>query len=355
MDKLLDIDELTVQYKTNNGVITALQEVNLEIGKSELLAVVGESGCGKSTLGLSIIGLLPKSAKVNHGSIGYSGTNLAALSQKQMRNYRGTEIAMIFQEPLTSLNPVYKIGDQMAEAIVLRKLRKEYGNDGKRVKGEVMQNVYRTDTVNVSRLPKIRRISRKLRSEIVEWLSLVRIPDPEQVLERYPFELSGGMRQRVMIAMALSEEPALLIADEPTTALDVTTQAQVLTLMHELMDKVSTTVLLVTHDLAVASQVADRIVVMYAGEIAEDAEVRDLFFEPFHPYTKGLLSCIPSGTKDNSSLKPIPGFVPDARQLPAGCKFEPRCPFAFDRCRQNRPDLKQVKENRKVACFLYDK
>ena len=355
MDKLLDIDGLTVQYRTNSGLITALQDVNLEIGKSELLAVVGESACGKSTLGLSIIGLLPKSASVNHGSIEYRGTNLATLDQKQMRGYRGTQIAMIFQEPLTSLNPVYTIGNQIAEAIVLRKLRKEYGEKTIKGEGELMQKVYRADSAKVSRFPRVSRISSELRSEIVEWLSLVRIPDPEQILERYPFELSGGMRQRVMIAMALSEEPALLIADEPTTALDVTTQAQVLRLMHELMDKVDTTVLLVTHDLAVASQVADRVVVMYAGEIVEDADVRNLFSDPLHPYTRGLLSCIPSGTKDNSSLKPIPGFVPDARQLPTGCQFEPRCPYAFDRCRNNRPHLKSVKENHEVACFLYDK
>jgi oligopeptide/dipeptide ABC transporter ATP-binding protein len=352
VDKLLDIDELTVQYRTNSGVITALQEVSLAIGKNEFLAVVGESACGKSTLGLSIIGLLPESAKVNQGSIEYKGTNLATLGQKQMRGYRGTEIAMIFQEPLTSLNPVYRIGDQIAEAILLRKLRKEYG---KKVEGEVMQKVYRADQANVSRFPRVNRISFELRSEMVKWLALVRIADPEQILERYPFELSGGMRQRVMIAMALSEEPALLIADEPTTALDVTTQAQVLTLMRDLMDKVNTAILLVTHDLAVASQVADRVVVMYAGEIAEDADVRSLFSEPLHPYTKGLLSCIPSGTKDNSALKPIPGFVPDTRQLPAGCKFEPRCPYAFDRCRYNRPQLKSIKENHEVACFLYDK
>jgi peptide/nickel transport system ATP-binding protein len=189
----------------------------------------------------------------------------------------------------------------------------------------------------------------------VDWLSLVRIGDPEQIPERYPLELSGGMTQRVLIATALSQEPALLIADEPTTALDVTTQAQVLRLMAELMKKVNTSVLLITHDLAVASQVADRIVVMYAGEIVEDAEVHRLFSEPKHPYTKGLLSCLPNGTKDNSTLRPIPGSIPDLGRDFQCCRFVSRCPYAFDRCRSNQPQLIQINKDQRAACFLYDR
>lgn len=339
-----------MEYKTSRGTVAALDNVSLEIGENQLVALVGESGCGKSTLGLSVIGLLPSNASANHGSIGYNNTDLLKLDKNGMRNHRGTEIAMIFQEPLTSLNPMYRVRDQIAEAIMVRKLRKDGAKD---VQGEVMQKVYRRDSVSVLRFSIRKKIPPELTSEMIKWLNLVRIPDPEQVLDRYPFELSGGMSQRVMIAMALSEEPALLIADEPTTALDVTTQAQVLKLMHELMDRVKTSILLVTHDLAVAGQVADRVVVMYAGEIVEEAEVHRLFSEPRHPYTKGLLACIPSGTKEDSALKTIGGSIPNLMEVTNECKFAPRCPYAFDRCYKHRPDLKSIDGNR-VACFLYD-
>ncbi|MGO9643747.1 MAG: ABC transporter ATP-binding protein [Candidatus Bathyarchaeia archaeon] len=350
MERLLEVKNVSVQYKTHRRVITAIDSVSVRIDKNELVAIVGESGCGKSTLGLSIIGLLSPKNSIVSGDIEYKGTNLLGLGRNQMRSYRGTEIAMIFQEPLTSLNPVYRVGDQIAEAILIRRLRKK---DRKSVHGDVMQKVYRSHTTAISHVPRIRRkIPDDIKNEIIEWLNFVRIADPEQILERYPFELSGGMRQRVMIAMALSQEPALLIADEPTTALDVTTQAQVLKLMRELMDKVNTSILLVTHDLAVASQVADRVVVMYAGEIVEDAEVHELFSEPFHPYTQGLVSCIPSGTKNDSTLKPILGSVPDLRRLPLGCRFAPRCSHAFDRC-NFRPKLLQTKDGHTVSCFLY--
>ena len=350
---LLDVDDLTVRYSTKDGAVIALDSVSLVVGENEFLAVVGESGCGKSTLGLSTIGLLPPNSQVVNGSLRYKGTNLVKLDQNVMRIYRGTEIAMIFQEPLTSLNPVYRVEDQIAEAVALRKMRKE---SGKKITGEIMQNVYSTKAIHIpSRLPSMRRgLPRELRREVIQWLNLVRIPDPEQVLERYPFELSGGMRQRVMIAMALSEEPALLIADEPTTALDVTTQAQVLKLMRELMDKVNTSIILVTHDLAVASQVADRVVVMYAGGIVEDAEVHDLFSRPMHPYTQGLLNCIPKETKNDSSLSAIPGSVPDMMHLLVGCQFAPRCPHVTNRCSVNRPRLIADQKNHEVACFLYD-
>jgi peptide/nickel transport system ATP-binding protein len=202
-------------------------------------------------------------------------------------------------------------------------------------------------------LDRKRKIPSDLRNEVIEYLKLVRIPDPEQVLDRYPFELSGGMTQRVMIAMALSQEPALLIADEPTTALDVTTQAQVLKLMKELINKVRTSILLVTHDLAVASQVADRVIVMYAGEIAEDADVHGIFSKPLHPYTSGLLSCIPSGFKDDSELHAIAGSLPDLGVRSVGCKFAPRCPRVMQICGTKRPTELAVEQNRKVSCFLY--
>ena len=352
MDDLLNIEDLTVKYETDGGIVTALDSVNLVVRPKEFLAVVGESGCGKTTLGLSVIGLLPQlHTKIAGGRVDYKGANLLAFDKKQIRAYRGTEISMIFQEPLTSLNPVYKVGDQMAEAILVKKFRE----NRKKAHGEVMQKVYDRRSA-VARLPVPgRKLPEEVRDEIIEWLNMVRIADPEQILDRYPFELSGGMTQRVMIAMALSQEPALLIADEPTTALDVTTQAQVLNLMAELMGKVNTSVIMITHDLAVASQVADRIVVMYAGEVAEDAEVHRLFSEPRHPYTKGLLGCVPNGTKDGSTLKPIPGSIPDLSAVPRGCRFSPRCPYSFDRCVSNRPTLIKISEDQRAACFLYDR
>lgn len=353
MGLLLDIQGLTVAYEARSGSITAIDHVNLELLQDEFLAVVGESGCGKSTLGLSVIGLLPKPpAKIVGGSIRYKDTDLLQLKGNKIREYRGTEIAMIFQEPLTCLSPVYKVGDQIAEAIFVRELRK----DGRAtLESEIMQRTYKRNARQLKHGVRFRhRIPSDLKEEAIRYLKLVRIADPDQVLDRYPFELSGGMTQRVMIAMALSQEPALLVADEPTTALDVTTQAQVLKLMKELIRKVRTSILLVTHDLAVASQVADRVVVMYAGEIVEDADVRVLFSHPLHPYTSGLLSCIPSGYKGDSQLKPISGSLPDLRELPVGCKFAPRCPQAMGTCTIKRPQLVQQGKNQKVSCFLYD-
>jgi peptide/nickel transport system ATP-binding protein len=313
---------------------------------------VGESGCGKSTLALSMIGLLPfPPAKILDGSIVYKAVDLTKLDKKHLRNYRGTEIAMIFQEPLTSLNPVHKVGDQIAEAILIRNSRSAGENDHD---SEVMQKVYRTDAPASRSLRTGRRkLTEALKKEATEALKLVRVADPEQVLERYPFELSGGMRQRVMIAMALSQKPAILVADEPTTALDVTTQAQVLKLMKELITEVNTSIVLITHDLAVASQVADRVIVMYAGDIVEDAGVFDLFSKPLHPYTKGLLSCIPTGSKDDTSLMPIPGSVPDLVHPPTGCRYADRCPSVMDICRSKPPKLIEVSPGHKVSCFLY--
>jgi oligopeptide/dipeptide ABC transporter ATP-binding protein len=352
MANLLRVENLTVCYESRSGQVTALSNVNLDIRSNELLAVVGESGCGKSTLALAIIGLLPNPpARVLNGAIEFNGSDLVRLEPTRMREYRGTQIAMIFQEPLSSLNPVYKVGDQIAEAIVVKRSRE----DGhKPVETEFMQethNVVASPTISKRPRPG-RRTSPELKNEVIASLKLVRIPDPEHVIERYPFELSGGMRQRIMIAMALSQEPALLIADEPTTALDVTTQAQILKLMKELMAKVKTSVLLITHDLAVACQVADRVAVMYAGDVVEAANVFDLFSKPLHPYTEGLLSCLPTGPKSKVELKPIPGSVPDLRNPIVGCKYVSRCPYEMEVCSEKKPDLIETSENHEVACFL---
>lgn len=355
MEALLEVDDLTVTYESRSGMVTAVDNVSLDLFQNELLSLVGESGCGKSTLGLSIIGLLPKpGARITHGSIRYKDKDLTKLDGNRIREYRGTEIAMIFQEPLVSLSPVFRVGEQIAEAITVRELRKQ---GGKEAVTDLARKGQKTSARFVSRVPRLRpRISPDIKSEIIEYLKLVRISDPEQVIDRYPFELSGGMTQRVMIAMALSQEPSLLIADEPTTALDVTTQAQVLRLMRELMSKVRTGILLVTHDLAVASQVADRIVVMYAGEIVEDTDADSLFSEPLHPYTQGLLACIPSGSKHKGALKPIPGSLPDLRDPLPACKFAPRCQHAMKVCLDQRPQLFEMKKagkSHRVSCFLY--
>jgi oligopeptide/dipeptide ABC transporter ATP-binding protein len=339
-------------YESRRGRVLAVDSCSIEIEKNKFVAVVGESGCGKSTLALSIIGLLhTPPARLVGGAIKYKSVDLLSLEEKQRRRYRGTEIGMIFQEPLTSLDPVYRVGDQIAEAIAVRESQKANGQ----FKSEVMQKVYNARSTNLERwVPRFRRsLASALKKDVIETLSLVRIPDAEQVFDRYPFELSGGMQQRVMIAMALSEKPALLIADEPTTALDVTTQAQVLRLMKELIEEVRTGILLITHDLAVASQVADKIIVMYAGSVVEDANVYDLFSEPLHPYTKGLLSCIPTGSKYESTLRPIPGNLPDLINLPVGCKYVSRCPSAMTICRERSPRLIEVKPGHRVMCFLY--
>lgn len=340
-----------MDYISDSGGLHAVSHVNLEIRRNEILALVGESGCGKSTLALSIIGLLPMEvARIAGGHVFFEGNDLLSLSGRLMQKVRGTGIAMIFQEPLSALHPVLKVREQLAEAISIRKSRAN-------TRGQVYS--YRSGVSEflgpfrrIASFRFARKYPKELEGEMVNALRMVRIPDPERILDQYPFELSGGMRQRVAIAMALSENPTLLIADEPTTALDVTTQAQVLRLMKELVEKGETSLLIITHDLGVAAQVADRVVVMYAGEVVEDSTVDDLFGNPLHPYTKALMTCLPKGSKRDGPLGSIPGSIPGLRQTFGWCPFVERCQYAMERCRGAHPTL-EGDEKHRVSCFLY--
>ncbi len=317
---LLKVKDLRVQFESDERVVRAVDGVSYQVREGETLAVVGESGCGKSVTAMSVLRLIEsQGGRVVDGSIEFNGRDLLRLSEAQMRRVRGNDIAMIFQEPMTSLNPVYTVGNQIIEALRLH-----------RHLGEA-----------------------DARREAVHLLDLVNMPDPENRLEEYPHQLSGGMRQRVMIAMALSCRPKLLIADEPTTALDVTVQAQILELLKELQQRLGMAVLLITHDLGVVAGNADRVAVMYAGRVVEEASVFEIFESPRHPYTAGLLASLPQLDK-HTRLVPIVGNVPDASDLPSGCSFHPRCRFRMPICPRQEPELLLVKANaqRRSACFF---
>ncbi|MGH2457924.1 MAG: ABC transporter ATP-binding protein [Chloroflexota bacterium] len=320
-DELLRIGNLRTYFYTSDGVVPAVDGIDLAIQRGRTVGLVGESGCGKSVTSLSIMRLVPPPGKIVEGSaIVLDGVNLLGLSQEKMYEVRGGRIAMIFQEPMTSLNPVFTVGDQIAEAILTHK---------KVGKGQA-------------------------REETIGLLRQVGIPQPEDRYRAYPHELRGGMRQRVMIAMALSCQPELIIADEPTTALDVTIQAQILELLRSLTEERNTALLLITHDLGVIAEMAQEVAVMYAGKIVEQAEVATLFREPKHPYTQGLLASIPALDSDRSvRLNVIKGTVPNLVKLPPGCRFAPRCPFAMPVCREREPSLTAHGETR-VACWLYE-
>lgn len=319
--RLLEIENLTVNFSTEEGIITAVDNVSFFINRGETLCLVGESGCGKSVTSLSIMRLLPSPpAKISSGKIIFENEDLLKKSEVEMRKIRGNKISMIFQEPMTSLNPVFTIGKQISEAIIIHQ--------------HVSEEIAREKTI--------------------EMLKLVGISNPEKRYYEYPHQMSGGMRQRVMIAMALSCNPKLLIADEPTTALDVTIQAQILELISQLKEKIGMSVLLITHDLGVVAEMAERVIVMYAGQIVEEAKVEDLFENPLHPYTKGLLKSIPRLDSKKGKLHVIEGTVPNPLNFPAGCRFNPRCPEAKNICRQKSPNLVSIGEGRKVRCFLVD-
>jgi peptide/nickel transport system ATP-binding protein len=323
-ERLLDVKNLKTYFFTDEGVVRAVDGVDLYVKQGETLGVVGESGCGKSVTALSIMKLIPQPpGKIVEGEILYNGVNLVTLPANRMRKIRGKEISMVFQEPMTSLNPVFTCGEQIAEALRLH------------------EGLGRRDAMD----------------KTVDMLKLVHIPNAERRVKEYPHQLSGGMRQRIMIAMALSCNPKLLIADEPTTALDVTIQAQILELLNELKAKLKMAVMLITHDMGVIAETAQRVVVMYAAKVAEEAPVADLFKEPLHPYTQGLLRSIPRidlAATERRRLETIPGTVPTLRgEIAPGCRFAPRCPFVKSVCTEKDPVLKEVKPGHKVSCWLY--
>jgi oligopeptide/dipeptide ABC transporter ATP-binding protein len=324
LEKILEVKNLETSFFTDRGQIRAVDHVSFDLYKGKTVGIVGESGCGKSVTSLSIMRLIPSPpGKIVGGDILYKNKSLLGLSMEQMRKIRGNEISMIFQEPMTSLNPVFTIGNQVVEAIRLH------------------QDVSQGEAIN----------------KAIEMLKLVGIPAPEKRIKDYPHQLSGGMRQRVMIAMALSCNPQILIADEPTTALDVTIQAQILDLLRGLQEKVGMAIMLITHDLGVVAEMAHEVVVMYAGVVVERAPVVELFEHPRHPYTKGLLNSIPILNKDptgkikKTRLEPIPGIVPSLLELPQGCRFQERCKYVEDACRVKEPELRTISPGRQARCI----
>ena len=317
-EKVLEVKNLKTYFYTDEGEIPAVDGVDFSLERGETLAIVGESGCGKSVTSLSILRLIATPpGKIVDGEILYNGRDLLKLSEKEMRSVRGNDISMIFQEPMTSLNPVFTVGKQIMESLIYH------------------QNMTKEQA----------------RERAIEMLRLVDIPNPEKCINNYPYNLSGGMRQRVMIAMALACNPKVLIADEPTTALDVTIQAQILKLMAELQKKTETGIILITHDLGIVAQIARNVMAMYAGEAVEYADVRSIFKDPRHPYTIGLLKSIPSIHETQDELYTIKGMVPSPKNLPKGCLFAPRCEYATERCLQERPPLVDIGEGRKLRCW----
>ncbi len=314
---ILDVKNLCVRFKTEDGFVSTVNGVTFGMKEGETLAIVGESGSGKSVTSLALMGILPQNGEVYDGEMLFENKNLRTLSKKEYRAIRGNKMSMIFQEPMTALNPVFTIGYQLKETLIVHN---QISKEAAQKKG-------------------------------IEMLELVGIPDAEKSMGRFPHQLSGGMRQRVMIAMALSCNPKLLIADEPTTALDVTIQAQILTLMRNLKEESNTSILMITHDLGVVAEVADRVIVMYAGEVVEEAPVHELFENPLHPYTRGLMASIPKIHDVVENLYSIEGTVPNPANMPTGCKFHPRCPLADAECIKVHPELEYVSSTHAKRCI----
>lgn len=320
MEPILKIENLKTSFMTSNGEVQAVRGVSLAVNKGEILGIVGESGSGKSVTSMSILRLLADTAVIKEGSIEFEGKNLIGVSKKEMRGIRGEKISMIFQDPMSSLNPLIPVGTQVAEMIL------EHHPERKK---------------------------EDVKKEVLELFSRVRIPEPEKRYKCFPHEFSGGMRQRVMIAMALANKPELLIADEPTTALDVTIQDQILHQLRELEKEYGTSIIFITHDLGVVAELCDRVIVMYGGLVMEEALIDDVFEKPGHPYTMGLLESIPDIKQDKSvRLMPIPGSPPDMTNPPVGCPFAPRCPYARKICAQELPEFIELGEGHRTRCFL---
>jgi peptide/nickel transport system ATP-binding protein len=317
MNELLEVRGLQTSFRTEDGEVTSVDDVSFSLKQGETLGIVGESGCGKSVTSLSILRLLGRNGYIKSGAIVFQGKDLAAMSEKELIKLRGKDIAMIFQDPMSSLNPVYTIGNQLTETIRLH----------------------------------LRMSAKEAFNHAVGLLKEVGFPRAEELMKQYPHTLSGGMKQRVMIAMALACKPKLLIADEPTTALDVTIQAQILELMKKIRGTHQTSIMLITHDLGVVAEMADRIIVMYAGQVVEEAEVHELFDRPMHPYTVGLMGSIPHVELEEEELRSIPGSVPSLRSMPAGCRYQTRCTFASERCKEP-PPLREHTQGHKVRCWF---
>jgi peptide/nickel transport system ATP-binding protein len=318
---VLSVKNLKTYFYTEDGIVKAVDGVDFDVYQGETLGIVGESGCGKSVTALSILRILDEKGRIVEGQVLLDAVDLAKIDEQEMRKIRGKDIAIIFQEPMVALNPVFTVGEQIVEAIMLHQKVDE----------------------------------KAARVMAIDLLRKVGIPEPEKRIDQYPHELSGGMRQRAMIAMALSCKPKVLIADEPTTALDVTIQAQIMELMKELQREYGMAIMLITHDLGLIAENADRVVVMYAGKVVEYADVKTLFNDPKHPYTWGLLHAIPRLDIEQTRLYNIPGVVPDPLHFPSGCKFHPRCEFKEERCTREEPELINVGENHTVRCFFWQK
>jgi len=373
-EKLLEIANLRTYFYTEEGVVKAVDDVSFDIYQNEVLGLVGETGCGKSVTALSILRLVREPGKIIEGSIKYHGENLLDLTETEMRTFRGKNITMIFQDPLNSLNPVISVGDQISEVFLLHQhdiLKKELDErllERKNKKNKIKELKEQLGELTGEELNKIQKEIKKLKAEtnhlpVLKDVLLdnseniikeIGIADARGILKRFPHELSGGMRQRIMIAMALSCNPDLLIADEPTTALDVTIQAQIIDLMKELKVKFQTSILLITHDLGIIAELCDRIAVMYSGSIVEYATANDLFKNPRHPYTQGLIEAIPSIEKRNQKLKTIRGMVPNLIYPPSGCRFHPRCDKRLKICDKVKPKFLEIGKRYYVACHLFD-